>query len=686
MATNPTRFCSAIHNRSWYWAVSALLAAGSLGASPTVARADVRLPALFADHMVLQADRPARVWGWADADEEIAVRIGDQTHATRADAAGRWSITLDAIPAGKQLTLAVDGKNHLEVADVLTGEVWVASGQSNMGVPVIRSTGGVEAAATADLPEIRVFTVAPAGSIEAAEDVVGHWEVCTPRSVRFQTAVGFFFARMLHDQLRVPVGLIHASVGGTPIEGWIDSQTLDTVEALRPATAAAIERWQAKPADVERFPALRDAWETRHGVQPPPNRGFDAGFARPDFEDSAWPIAALPARWNQIAGVQSGGVFWLRKEVNLPADVAGKPFALVLNYMHDQYDTTYFNGVEIGDSGDQPPMFTLSERRYEVPGALVREGKNVIAVRVVAANPRSDLMGRGARGDYNLPIAQQLVGNQWRWHVESLLPALSADALKTRPRPNEAALQNTPTILYYGKIHPLTRYAIRGVIWYQGESNAQRAAAYQELFELMIGAWRRQWNEGDFPFYFVQLANYLDPPSDPNEASNWAALREAQAAVAAKMPNVGMAVTIDVGDRDNIHPANKRDVGERLARLALARTYGRPVEDSGPTYRAMEIEGDHIRIRFDHATGLAADGGRPHGFAIAGADRKFVWATAHVDGECVVVSAPEVPQPQAVRYAWADNPGPVSLHNAAGLPAAPFRTDAWPLGGEVTAR
>ncbi|HEX4146415.1 MAG TPA: sialate O-acetylesterase [Pirellulales bacterium] len=674
MARNPRHLKRAIGR-----AVAACLAAWSIGSCGTSGRADVRLPALISDHMVLQADRPDNVWGWADAGEKVTLRIADQVRTTQADALGRWTATLDKLPVGSGLTLVVEGHNRLEVADVSVGEVWICSGQSNMGVPVIRSTGGAEAAATADFPQIRIFAVTPAGTIEPADDVGGHWEVSTPRTVRFQTAVGFFFARMLYEELKVPVGIIHSSVGGSPIEGWIDADTLDTIAALRPTTAAALERWRSQAGAIERFPAERDAWETRYGVRPPDNQGFAEGFARRDFDDRSWPIAALPASWEKIGGVHSGGVFWLRKEVTLPADAVGKPFSLLLNYMHQQYDTTYFNGVEVGGSGDKPPMFSLSERRYEVPGELVQAGKNVIAVRVVSADPRSDLMGRGFRGDYNLPIDQHLVGNEWRWHVESLLPPLPPEALKTRPRPNEAALQNTPTILYNAKIYPLIHYGIRGVVWYQGESNVARAAQYRELFALMIGAWRRHWNEGDFPFYFVQLANYLDPPDDPNERSQWAELREAQAATLANVAATGMAVAIDVGDRDNIHPANKRAVGERLARLALARTYHRPIDDAGPEYRSMSVEGDRVRLQFAHAAGLAAEGGRPRGFAIAGDDRKFVWATAQIDGESVIVSAPEVPQPRAVRYAWANNPGDVSLRNEAGLPAAPFRTDDWPL-------
>ncbi|HWC88529.1 MAG TPA: sialate O-acetylesterase, partial [Pirellulales bacterium] len=487
----------------------------------------------------------------------------------------------------------------------------------------------------------------------------------------------YFFGRELHRQLHVPIGLINSSVGGSIIEGWISRQSLDTLPELRESTAARVDHMQAQPDDIKRFPLQRQQWEERNGVRPPANEGVSRGWADPDFDDHGWKQAAFPARWSQAAAVDRGGVFWLRKEVTFPASLAGKPFRAVFNFMHDQYDTAYFNGVEIGHAGDQPPLFVLSQRRYPVPGRLVKAGKNVIALRVVAPSERLDLLGRGAHGDYGLPLDRKQVGNVWRMKVESLFPPLSIQALQSRPRPNDAALQNTPVILFNGMIHPLMPLPIRGVIWYQGESNTSRPAEYRKLFPLLIEDWRRGWKQPDLPFYFVQLASFLPPPSDPNENSGWAELREAQAMTADKVPHTGMAVAIDVGEADNIHPIDKQSVGRRLALAALHQTYGRDIPYSGPRYESMQVDGDRIRIRFRHAEGLTAKGGSPKRFAIAGEDRKFVWADARIDGDSVVVSSPQVSHPVAVRYAWANNPEGANLYNAAGLPASPLRTDDW---------
>jgi sialate O-acetylesterase len=308
----------------------------------------------------------------------------------------------------------------------------------------------------------------------------------------------------------------------------------------------------------------------------------------------------------------------------------------------------------------------------------VKEGRNTIAVRVVCANPRLDLMGRGAHGDYNLPVDRKIVGNQWKVHVESLFPALPPEALKSRPRPNDASLVNTPTVLFNAMIHPLLRYRLRGILWYQGESDTQRPSPYARLFPLLIEDWRRKFGQGELPFHFVQLPNYSEAAKDPNEPGGWPVIREAQAATVAKVPNTGMAVTIDIGEGDNMHPTNKRDAGERLAKEVLANVYGQAIEASGPIYKGMTVEGNAIRVRFIHGDKLNAEGGPLKRFAIAGADRKFAWADAQIDGDTVVVSSPEIPEPVAVRYAWVNNPEGCNLYNGAGLPAAPFRSDNWP--------
>ena len=404
---------------------------------------------------------------------------------------------------------------------------------------------------------------------------------------------------------------MNSSIGGSPIRGWIAREAQDTIPELRESTEARLRLMREQPEDAKRFAERRLQWETQFDVRPPKNEGFAKGWASPDFDDHEWKTVSMPSRWSQAADVQTGGAFWLRKYVTFPADAGGKPFTIVLNYMHEQYDTTWFNGVEVGHTGDEPPYYYLGERRYVVPGRLVKEGRNTIAVRVVCANPRLDLMGRGAHGDYNLPADRKIVGNQWKVHVESLLPALSAEALKSRPKINDASLINTPTVLYNAMIHPLLRYRLRGMLWYQGESDTQRPTNYARLFPLMIEDWRREFGQGELPFHFVQLPNYSEAAKDPNEPAGWSIIREAQAATAARVPNTGMAVTIDIGEGDNMHPTNKRDAGERLAKEVLANVYKRGIEASGPTYKSMAVEGTTIRVRFAHGEKLSAlQGGR----------------------------------------------------------------------------
>lgn len=641
-------------------------------------RAEVRLPALFSDHMVLQASLATPIWGWADPGEKVTVSIAGQTQTATAGADGKWSVKLAPLTASSPETLTVRGGNTLTVHDVLVGEVWLCSGQSNMGISVGRTVGGEKAAAAANDPQIRLFVVGQAGALEPRDTLSGKWEVCSPSVALRSSAVAFYFARGLFQELKTPIGIIHSAVGGTPIENWISHEAIDTLAGYQKQVDARLELMRSQDEDAKKFPAERDRWEEANGVKPPSDQGLATGWANPDFDDHDWKTIALPAKWADSMGVKQGGVFWLRKEVTLPETAAGKPINLLLNYMPEQYDTTWFNGVEVGHTGDAPPYFYLGPRSYLVPGKLVKAGRNVIAVRVVAANPRADLMGRGARGDYNLPVDQKLVGNQWRCQIESLLPPLSAEALKSRPHVNNAALVDTPVVLFNAMIHPLIPYGLRGVVWYQGESNTGHPADYGRLLPLMIEDWRHRWAQESMPFYLVQIANYGDHPKDPNQPSGWAIVREAQAKTVQTEPHTGLAVIIDADDGENMHPRNKQPVGERLMRLALARTYGRTLEDTGPTFDRMKVEGDHLRIRFQHADGLTSKGGPPKWFAVAGEDHKFAWAEARIDGDGVVLSSSTVPHPIAARYCWADNPVGCNLYNAAGLPAAPFRTDDWP--------
>jgi len=359
----------------------------------------------------------------------------------------------------------------------------------------------------------------------------------------------------------------------------------------------------------------------------------------------------------------------------LPESAAGKAFPLALNWVSEQYDTAFFNGVEVGRASDNPPGFYNVQRRYNVPGELVKAGRNVIAVRIVSATQHAGMwQWANALG---LPVAVRgSVDDQWVMKTESVFPEVSGEALQARPKVANIPFRNVSASLYNGMIAPLIPFGIRGAIWYQGESNSPRHREYRELLSLMVRDWQAQWGQGDFPFILQQLVNNGAPSKDPNPSGGWAFLREAQMQVAAGLPNAGIAIGIELGDPLTIHPPNKQDVGRRLALVALEKVYVRPVESSGPRFDSMKAEGAAIRVRSTHAEGLVAKDAPPRNFAVAGADKKFVWAEAKVEGDSVLVSSPQVSQPVAVRYAWADNPEGCNLYNAAGLPAAPFRTDA----------
>ena len=365
----------------------------------------------------------------------------------------------------------------------------------------------------------------------------------------------------------------------------------------------------------------------------------------------------------------------MRKEVVLPESAAGQPFALGLNWVSEQYDTAFFNGVEVGHDSDKAPNFYNLQRRYNVPGNLVKAGRNVIAARIVSATEHAGMWQWGHM--LGVPVTDiHTVDDRWLMKTESTFAPLPKDALNSRPKINNLPFRVVSSALYNGMIAPLIPFAIEGAIWYQGENNASKHAEYRNTLSLMIRDWRSQWGYA-FPFYIQQLVNYGAQTKDANQSGHWPYLREAQIQVADTVPNCGIAVGIELGEELSIHPKNKQEVGKRLAWVALEKTYGRKIESSGPRYDSIKIDGATVRVKFTHAEGLQAKDGAPKMFAIAGADGKFVWADAKIDGKAVLVSSPEVSHPAAVRYAWADNPAGCNLFNGADLPAAPFRSDDW---------
>lgn len=486
------------------------------------AQAVVSLPALFSDHMVLQRNKDIPVWGHSDAHEVVTVTIGSQEVVTTADATGSWFLHLAPIKAGGPYTLTVQGNNTVTFNDVLIGDVWICSGQSNMAWSVKRSNNAQKEIASAQYPKIRLFGVKRAAAQIPQQDVKGSWAVCDSQSVSNFSAVGYFFGRRLHKTLDVPIGLINTSWGGTPVEAWTSLPALQATSDYAPLHKRWTKRIAAYPKAQEKFKVKLENWKVA------------------------------------------------------------------------------------SDS-----LKALGQKVPRRPGA-----------------PQG---------------------------------------------PNHP---HRPSVLYNGMIAPLIPYAIQGAIWYQGESNAGRAYQYRTLFTTMIHNWRADWGQGAFPFLFVQLANFRKIEEQPVE-SDWAELREAQQ-MALALPNTGMAVTIDIGEADDIHPQNKQDVGFRLALAAESQVYGKNKPFSGPTYKSMQIENGKIRIVFDHTNGgLKKKGKTLTGFAIAGGDKKFVWADAKIDGNSVLVSSRDVINPVAVRYAWANNPV-CNLYNGANLPASPFRTDTWP--------
>lgn len=618
-----------------------LLLAGLLAAVLSLpAGANVRLPAIISDNMVLQRGAAVPVWGWADAGEKVTVRLGQQRVSTVTGQDERWQVTLKTGKAGGPLTMQITGKNTLTVKNILLGEVWLCSGQSNMATDVSGAKDSAQEIAAAQYPKIRFFKVAFTPMLTPQEDCEGRWVECSPETAASFSAVGYFFGRMLHRELQgVPVGLIQSAAGGTAAEPWTSQPALATLPQMENT--------------IERIDAMRP----KYGAVADDHTWHEAAFS-----DAAWKEMTLPQCWEQakVNLDDHNGVLWFRKTIDIPAAWAGKQLALRFGPIDDG-DITYFNGLKVGAMGLDTPNSWLTPRAYTVPGSLVKAGRAVIAVRV------SDRLGNGGftGGQESMSIAAAAVPQEaivlagtWKYAVAANWPK-GPDA----------------TTLYNGMIAPLAPFALRGAIWYQGESNAGNAGLYRKLLPAMIGGWRQAWGQGDFPFLIVQLPNYMGVSAAPTESA-WAELREAQALTAATVPNTGLAVTIDLGEAENIHPKNKQDVGARLALLALAKTYGQKREYTGPQYYRMTVEGKAIRLHFTHVgTGLLAKDGQPlTGFAIAGKDGKFVWATATIDGDSVLVSSAQIANPTAVRYAWGDNPV-CNLYNTANLPAAPFRTD-----------
>ncbi len=612
---------------------------------------EIWLPSIFGDNMMLQADVPTVIWGHAEPRERIVIEIAGARVKTTADAKGDFRARLRPLKAGGPFVLKIRGGTERTLENVLVGDLWLCSGQSNMDWSVSSSRDADSEIAGARFPKIRLFSVAQRASLVPCLDVEGKWAECSPQTVGDFSATAYFFGREVHQKSGRPLGLINASWGGTKVEPWISPASLKSYDGY----TALI-----KPYREYLRPGVATEASSFHKDRS--NIGVGQGWATTECSTAGWKTMQLPCYWTG-QGIKQVGAFWFRKTVNVPASWKGEDLYLSLGPIVD-FDTTYFNGVKVGGIGIETKGFWDVPRKYLVPAALVKPGRNCIAVRVFAHNLNGGFGGK--KETLQLSVINKpgkgtvALAGTWNYRIERALP----------PK-GQLSRAVVPGTLYNAMIHPLVDIPVKRFLWYQGESNVHDAPAYRKLFPLLITDWRKRWGRAGLPFYFAQLPDYGGPVGD-----NLALLREAQL-MTLKVPQTGMAVIVDGGERD-VHPRNKQLVGHRLALQALAKTYGKKIDASGPLYKRCRIEGPIARIEFEHVgRGLKLRGGKtPSGFMIAGADRRWVEAEARVQKDTVLVWSPEVSRPRAVRYAWGSTP-PCTLYNQAGLPASPFRTDGW---------
>jgi sialate O-acetylesterase len=626
----------------------------------TLAFADVTLPKIFGDNMVLQRDRAITVWGWASPKEKITIELNKQKKTVTAGKDGQWTLNLEAESAGGPYTFVVRGKNTITFSNVLVGDVWVCSGQSNMEWPLRNSNNAEEEIKNANFSNIRHFKVPNTVSSEPLKDMRGgDWKISSPETAGDFTAVGYFFARELTKEMNVPIGLINTSWGGTHSETWTSREAFEGSEEFK-TMIASMPRLNLDSVAKAKTAAMLRQIEKSQGPLTTSTTTIET-WKQSSLDDSKWAQMRIPGLWENQLG-DFDGIVWFRKTFQVSVADAGKEAVLELA-MIDDTDETFVNGIKVGGTNSYN-----EKRNYKIEPGIIKEGKNVIAVRVNDTGGGGGIYGDPSLVKITVGGNTQSLSGQWGYRIESLSNTSSSVG------PN-----SYPTLLYNAMISPLIPYSIKGAIWYQGESNAGRAYQYRKAFPLMINDWREKWGQGDFPFYFVQLASFNASNGDSKKGSSWAELREAQT-MTLSLPNTGMAVTTDIGDPHDIHPRNKQDVGKRLAAIALSKTYGRNNVDSGPLYKSAEVKGDKVIVSFTSTGGglIAKDKyGYLGGFEIAGADKKFVYAKAFIEGNTVVVFQDGVKQPVAVRYGWADDASDSNLFNAEGFPAVPFRSDTW---------
>ncbi len=630
-----------------------------------ISMADVTLPRIFGDNMVLQRNKPINIWGWAAVGEKISVQFHDQGKSAKADKSGKWQVFLSPEPAGGPFQLTVKGKNQVQLSNILVGEVWICSGQSNMEMP-IAGWGKIdhfeEEIANATFPMIRHFKVPNTVSTTLKDDISGgHWDVCSPATAANFSATAYFFAREIYQRLKIPIGLINTSWGGSQSEAWTSKKAFEQDEHFKDIAA------QMNAGNIDSTLSVRRT-QVLENIRKATGSSFNnnantLAWQNSSFADEHWPEMNVPGNWEEQGLAGLDGVVWFRKSININDADAGKAAVLELAKI-DDVDETFINGVKVGSIATWDEL-----RKYNVPAGILTAGKNLIAVKVKDNGGGGGIYGDASTMKLSIGNNIQPLNGKWKFQIASISSQQSQGM-----GPNDY-----PSILFNAMINPLLPLTIQGAIWYQGETNAGRAYEYRTAFPLMITDWRKHWNKGNFPFFFVQLSTFGKADANSNKGSNWAELREAQA-MTLSLPHTGMAVTTDIGNPVDIHPKNKQDVGKRLAYIALHDVYQQPGEYIGPVYQSHKTEGNLVTLTFTHTgRGMMAKDqyGYVKGFEVAGSDKVFHYARGIIQGNTIAVQSDEVTNPVAVRYNWADDATEGNVFNKEQLPMAPFRTDNW---------
>lgn len=648
------------------------LAAASICWLPAFSK--VTLPSVYTNNMVLQQHATLRIHGKATPGSNVTLQTSWSRTPLEAksDAQGNWYMEVGTPKAGGPYTLTFSDGEELTLSNVMVGEVWLGSGQSNMEMPVAgwgKVLNYEEEIRNANYPNIRLFQVKTETDLNKRDCFslvynMGGWQECSPQTVPEFSSLCYFYALRLWEELKVPIGVIDDNWGGTPCEAWTSAEALGAVTGFERQVGWMRSLGFNKQAINEDNQARIEAWDNAFTRQ---DKGWNSPtpWQKAEVDDSGWGTMALPTVMEHAGLDGLDGVVWFRKTIDVPADWAGKKLTLSLGPIDDQ-DVTYWNGTQVG-SGDGYNV----PRSYTVDGSLVKAGRNVIAVRVADFRNEGGIWGAPEQLFVSQDNRNMSLAGDWKY-------AVGLNQSSIGPRPMTTDNSNYPTVLFNAMIHPLIDFPVKGIIWYQGCNNVGRDEQHEVLFQTLIHDWRKQWRNPDMPFYFVQLANFLQPQEVQPE-SDWAFLRESQAK-ALCLPGTGMVSNIDLGDANDIHPKTKREVGRRLAAIALHNTYGqKKTPFTAPVYEGYSVgEDGKVTIRLARPEGsepLVQEADLP-GFIIAGADRRWHKAKARTEGDQVVVWSEDVPRPVAVRYGWADNPT-CTLRTASGLHVAPFRTDYW---------